>query len=185
MSAGAKENRGTRIVRQAEQQNRRDLRRGTGGGFSRAACCFARVASWESEALRKRSIENRRCLGVSSWIGGDSGLANRSDAEVDKVGRLGEEEGKPSFGGVAGGAGMATRGGPDSWTGERGAEVLGRPEAEAGRECSSECVKELLLQSLGEAPLRSEKACFRISDSLAMTPRRRRNGMVEDHMWVA
>lgn len=43
-----------------------DIRRGTGGGFSAAACCFALVASWESEALRKRSIENRRCLGVSS-----------------------------------------------------------------------------------------------------------------------
>lgn len=45
--------------------------RGTGGGFS--ACCLARRDSWESEALRNLRTEKRRCLFVSSWIGGESG----------------------------------------------------------------------------------------------------------------
>lgn len=48
-----------------------EVRRGTGGGFS--ACCLARRDSWESEALRNLRTEKRRCLLVSSWIGGDSG----------------------------------------------------------------------------------------------------------------
>jgi hypothetical protein len=139
---------------------------------------LAFVASWESEALRKRSIEKRRCLGVSSWTGGDSGLVNRSEAEVDRVRWF------SSFGGVTGGAGTTTRAGPDSWTGVRAAEGLVRPEADPGRECSCEGVRELLLKLLEAAPLRSDTICFRMSVSLAMTPRRRRNGMIEDHMWV-
>lgn len=117
-------------------------------------------------------------------MGGDSGLANRSDAEADKVRWL-EEEGMPSFGGVTGGAGTTTRAGPDSWRAERAPEGLARPAADPGRECGCEGVREVLLRLLeAAASLRCNTACFRMSDSLAITPRRRRNGMIDDHMWV-
>jgi hypothetical protein len=162
--------------------SRTDIRRGMGGGFSVAACCLAFAASWESEALRKRSMEKRRCFEVSSWIGGDTGLSNGSGA--DMAGWLAEED-MPSLGGVTGGAGT-TRVGPDSWTGERAAaEVAGGPEAEPGRECGWIVARELLLKLLVLlALLRSNTVCLRMSDSLAITPRRRRNGMMDDHMWV-
>ena len=88
----------------------------------------------------------------------------------------------PSLGGVAGGAGTTTREGADSWSGDRAAEGVVRPEDEPGRECSCEGVSELLLKLMEAAPLRSDVVCFRMSESLAMTPRRRRNGMTEDHM---
>lgn len=175
--------RGMARSRGGKQQKRQDIRCGKGGGFSAAACCFALVASCESEALRKRSIEKRRCLGVSSWMGGDSGLANTSDAEADE-GRWPEEADMPSFGGVTGGAGTTTREGPDSWTAERAPEGVARPPADPGRECC-EGVRELLLKLLEAAWSRCNPVvCFRMSDSLAITPRRRRNGMVGDHMWV-
>jgi hypothetical protein len=98
------------------------------------------------------------------------------------VGWLGDED-MPSLGGVAGGAGTTMRAGADSWTGERAAAVdAGRSEAEPGRECCWTVARELLLTLLVLALLRSNTVCLRMSDSLAITPRRRRNGMIDDHM---
>lgn len=156
-----------------------DIRRGVGGGFSAAACCLALAASWESDALRNRSMENRRCLEDSSWIGGDTGRSNAS--AVDVVTRLDVED-MPSFGGVIGGAGTTTRAGAlDSGTGERG-EV--KEDGGASTVCSSRdggrfVGKRGKLWNFVVLP-RSVSLCLRISESLAMTPRRRRNGM----MWT-
>jgi len=103
-------------------------------------------------------MEKRTCLVDSSWIGGEAGRFT-----VGVVVRL-EKDDLGSLGGVAGGAGTGSAGGPISGTGPR-------PEGSSGDE-SGRAAGCLLAGSW------SITVCRRMSDSLAMMPRRRRKGMI-------
>lgn len=96
----------------------------------------------------------------------------------------GLDEDMPSLGGVTGGAGTRTTAGAGSWTVERAAAGVVRPAADPGRESSCDDAKEVLLKLLELALSCSKPSCFRVLDSLAVAPRRRRNGMAVDHMRV-
>ncbi len=102
-------------------------------------------------------MEKRRCLGVSSCIGGESGLLGGSPADMAPL-----AEGGPSLGGVAGGAGTF-------WAAAGSAE----DDAGAGRPGTADSdVK------AGGCFGSGAEVCRRMSDSEAMTPRLRRNGIV-------
>lgn len=125
-------------------------------------------------------MENRRCFGVSSCIGGEAGLSKESAA--DMAGWLADED-MPSLGGVTGGAGTTTRVGVGSGTAERDEYDEGG-SSEADSDLERGCLVENASLADKESLLRLRRLlCLLMSDSLAMTPRRRRNGMSDDHMW--
>lgn len=85
-----------------------NVRRGTGGADSSIWACFLALAdSCESEALRNLNMEKRRCFGVSSCIGGESGRSMGSRTGTERAFSAAAEDEGLSCGGVTGGAGMA------------------------------------------------------------------------------
>jgi len=130
------------------------------------------VESWESEALRNLNMEKRRCLGVSSWIGGESGRSIGSS--IEGLGPCLEEEGLSSLGGVTGGAGMLGFAPFEQLTGSGE-----RADADDGSSTA-----ELVLEGgrggclPGRAKVSGSRVCRRMSDSLAWAARQRRKGMI-------
>jgi hypothetical protein len=121
-------------------------------------------------------MEKRRCLGSSSWTGGDSGRSNGSwlgrpmDIEVDIDGMLDstEEELSPVLFPFSSSSLPSTEG----RSLRLAAAGLRRDSAKDFRGAG------FLAESEADAAGGSTALCRRISFSLAMTPRRRRNGIV-------
>lgn len=171
-----------------------NMGRGIGGGAASPTlarfCFLARADSCESEALRNLSIEKRRCLGVSSCIGGESGRSIGS--RTGRVAGLSAAEGEDglSWGGVTGGAGMAgvrplAARATASAAASTSAEKLVGDRRRAGRSMWEERVLLSGAGSAGSAGSAGESSknivVRRSSALLAMMPRLlRRNGMVTD-----
>lgn len=180
---------GARRGHEGKAKKGRHVRCGIGGGFS---CCSLDLAdNCESEAVRNLSMLNLWCLVVSSWTGGESGLSNGSPFLLIPV--------VPVPLGASSGGSRGSRGSSPV------SAIAARAEAEARTPSGTE---DILLIDSPPTPLKpfldgggsSEFAgnsvavglsmvvlrlgstrvvCRRISFSLAITPRRRRKGIVD------